>query len=200
MMTARAEDWTTTDGKTYKNVTVIKHDAVTVTILDSDGGASIPISNLPPDIQKRFDYDPAKAHAIIEQQKASEADAAKQRSELSELKKTSKTINAVIVQVLPDGILAELETEQYIMQHVAADSNRKDGFGGGVAPTPAIQPTRLVGTGTIVFISTATKGLTENAQVSYSASVVGTYSYTDTQGASRTVQKLIAISGNLANQ
>ena len=70
----RAEDWTTTDGKVYKDIKVIKSDAASVTILDSDGGASIPLANLPPDLQKRFNYNVVQAGAEIEQQK--EADQA----------------------------------------------------------------------------------------------------------------------------
>jgi beta-glucanase (GH16 family) len=56
-----AEDWTTTDGKTYQQVTVVKTDDDAVTILDQDGGALVPLSTLPPDLQQRFHYDPAKA-------------------------------------------------------------------------------------------------------------------------------------------
>lgn len=55
----RAEDWTTTDGKTYSEVTVIKSDSESVTILDKDGGARIPLFKLPPDLQKRFSYNPS---------------------------------------------------------------------------------------------------------------------------------------------
>ena len=57
----RAEDWTTTDGKVYHDVTVLKTDPDAVTILDHDGGALVPLSTLSPDLQKRFNYDPAKA-------------------------------------------------------------------------------------------------------------------------------------------
>ena len=55
-----AEDWKTTDGKIYKSVKVVKQDADSVTILDSDGGARIEFSKLPTDLQKRFNYDPNK--------------------------------------------------------------------------------------------------------------------------------------------
>jgi hypothetical protein len=65
-----AEDWTTTDGKKYISVTVIKVEADSVTILDSDGGARVPLATLPPDLQKKFNYDPQKA-----------ADAAKARDQ-----------------------------------------------------------------------------------------------------------------------
>jgi hypothetical protein len=65
LLPLRAEDWTATDGKSYENVQVLSHNAAYVTILDSDGGARIRLSTLPPDLQKRFGYDSAKAPAII---------------------------------------------------------------------------------------------------------------------------------------
>lgn len=58
---AYAEDWKTTDGKTYANVTVVKVEDDAVTILDEDGGARVPLANLPADLQMRFNYDPEKA-------------------------------------------------------------------------------------------------------------------------------------------
>ena len=57
----RAEDWTTTDGKVYKDVKVLQLEDDAVTILDSDGGALVPLATLPPDLQEKFKYDPAKA-------------------------------------------------------------------------------------------------------------------------------------------
>jgi flagellar basal body rod protein FlgC len=62
----RADDWKTTDGKVYQNVQVVGSNPEAVTILHQDGGASVPLANLPADIQKRFNYDPAKAEAVAE--------------------------------------------------------------------------------------------------------------------------------------
>jgi hypothetical protein len=62
----RAEDWKTTDGKVYQDVKVVGLQPDTVTILHQDGGASVPLANLPPDLQKRFNYDPAQAKAAAD--------------------------------------------------------------------------------------------------------------------------------------
>lgn len=62
----RADDWKTTDGKVYQNVQIVGLNPDAVTILHQDGGASVPLANLPADIQKRFNYDPAKAEAAAE--------------------------------------------------------------------------------------------------------------------------------------
>lgn len=52
------EDWTTTDGKTYQNVKVVKIDPDAVSILYEDGGVHIFLADLPPILQKRFGYIP----------------------------------------------------------------------------------------------------------------------------------------------
>jgi hypothetical protein len=56
-----AEDWTTTDGKVYQGVTVVKSEPDAVTILYRDGGTLVPLAKLPSDLQKRFNYDPVRA-------------------------------------------------------------------------------------------------------------------------------------------
>jgi hypothetical protein len=66
LASARAEDWTTTDGKQYRNVHVVTVEDDAVTILDSDGGARVPLATLGPDLQKRFHYDAAKAKIAAE--------------------------------------------------------------------------------------------------------------------------------------
>src|ERR1700677_813702 len=80
-----AEDWTTTDGKTYKHVKVLKVDADAVTILDEDGGALVPLSTLPAPLQKKFNYDPTKAAAAAAE-RASEDNAATQAVAAQEAK------------------------------------------------------------------------------------------------------------------
>ena len=69
----RAEDWTTVDGNTYKNVRVLSHDDGYVTILDDDGGAKIMLSELPSSIRVRFGFDPAKACACVAASEAQDA-------------------------------------------------------------------------------------------------------------------------------
>jgi hypothetical protein len=50
-------NWTTTDGKTYQNVTIVRFEGDDVVILHSDGGARLHISTLPDDVQKELnDY------------------------------------------------------------------------------------------------------------------------------------------------
>jgi hypothetical protein len=70
----RAEDWTTTDGKTYPNVKVLKVEPDVVTILYRDGGAALPLASLAPDLQRRFSYNPVKASAAAAVRAQADAD------------------------------------------------------------------------------------------------------------------------------
>ena len=72
-----AEDWTTTDGKVYQEVKVVKTEPDAITILYRDGGALVPLAKLPPDLQKRFNYDPAQAKAAAEARAEADAKNAK---------------------------------------------------------------------------------------------------------------------------
>jgi len=73
----RADDWKTSDGKVYQDVKVIQTQPDAVTILHKDGGALVPLAKLPPDLQKRFNYDPAKARAAAEARVKDDAENAK---------------------------------------------------------------------------------------------------------------------------
>ena len=66
----RADDWKTLDGTIYRDVKIVNQDNAFVTILDHDGGAKIAISNLPPDLQKKLNYDPKAAKEQLESEKA----------------------------------------------------------------------------------------------------------------------------------
>ena len=85
-----AEDWTTTDGTSYKEVKVIRVEDDAITILYRDGGALIPIFKLSPALQKRFDYDPVKAKAAAEARAKADAENAKELQAEIELAKKMK--------------------------------------------------------------------------------------------------------------
>jgi hypothetical protein len=58
---AWAEDWTTTDGKFYEAVRVVRIEDDAVTIVYKYGGALIPLVKLPAPLQRKFSYDPERA-------------------------------------------------------------------------------------------------------------------------------------------
>jgi hypothetical protein len=73
----RAEDWTTLDGTTYKNVRVVRVEDDAITIIYRDGGALVPLVKLPPALQEKFDYDPVKAKAAADARSKEDAANAK---------------------------------------------------------------------------------------------------------------------------
>jgi hypothetical protein len=73
----RADDWKTTDGKVYQNVSVVKAEPDAVTITHQDGGARVPLATLPPEVQKQFNYDPATAKAAADARAKADAENAK---------------------------------------------------------------------------------------------------------------------------
>ena len=86
-----------------------------------------------------------------------------------------------VLQVLPDGVLAvPLETHG-----VATGSARYGGGGGGVRIS--VSPSNKV-----IFVQGLT-GFAENERLAIQTARDGTYTYTDTSGASRTVEKWIFI-------
>jgi len=95
---AAGESWTTTDGKTYQEVKVVRVEDDAVTILCKDGGALVPIAKLPPPLQKRFSYDPAKAKVAAAARADQEAQNAKQlQAEIDQaqkLKQQQQILNA----------------------------------------------------------------------------------------------------------
>jgi hypothetical protein len=100
---ALAEDWTTTDGKVYTDVKVVRVEDDAVTILCKNGGALVPIFKLNPTLQKRFSYDPEKAKA---------ASAARSKEDVSNAKQLQAEIELAQKMKLQDQIAAAKQREQ----------------------------------------------------------------------------------------
>jgi predicted SnoaL-like aldol condensation-catalyzing enzyme len=206
-----AEDWTV-NGKDYHNVKVTKVDADKVHIMYDGGIGSVNLADLPPDLQKKFNYDPAaaKTAANAEAQRQAEADRqlaieekqnqkiaaaqdAKDESDQkqADLAKKASNISVQVVQVLPDGILCEKQVTNYVNRGGGVSTDRSDGF--GKAPAGGGMVATMVGSGVIIFVQSAPSGLTDEQKISVHAYRDGTYSYTDTQGAQRTVEKWVSV-------
>src|SRR5271156_5255557 len=76
MIPALAEDWTV-NGKDYHNVKVGQVEADRVHITYDGGIGAVMLSDLPPDLKKRFNYDPQAAEKASQQKESamSQADA-----------------------------------------------------------------------------------------------------------------------------
>jgi hypothetical protein len=191
-----ADDWNV-NGHTYQNVKVIRHDAVNVTILDSDGGATIAISDLSPEWQKKLGYDPAAAQKQKEE-------LAKQAEQI----KTNKLIydnafHAVgkIIQVLPDGVLAEFTaTGNKLHENTTAQTSVNAvhtgtsdlGQGADVTSTSVTYHTQYDHDqiqSDCAFVVCDTKGLVEDQDWKGTIFAIGSYSYTTVSGIDKTVPK-----------
>ncbi len=134
------------DGITYSNVTWRTVTSASVTIFHETGVASIPLEKLPPELQRRFGYDPQKAAAYRAQESAAvlqhmvemqakerlreqrEAEAAaaavkKQQAQeelAREQQRANQMANANNVEVIPvfhvDGAINALPTGGYVAQ------------------------------------------------------------------------------------
>lgn len=72
----------TVDGVTYSNVTFGAATPSSVSVRHSTGVASVLLEKLPPELQKRFDYDPQKA-AAYRQEETKRLESFRQQQELS---------------------------------------------------------------------------------------------------------------------
>lgn len=59
---------TTLDGKSFPNCQLIKIKPTVIVVNDSDGITEISYALMPPEMQKKFDYDPHQAAALTEAQ------------------------------------------------------------------------------------------------------------------------------------
>jgi len=193
------EDWTV-DGKDYHNVKVgqVETDQVHITY---DGGiGSLPLADLSPALQKRFGYNPSQAKDAAQKREADQQAAiqsyasvdqkrqvlqleqAKENAQQAQRQVTQKMAShaalmyAQIVQILPNGLLVE----PYVKQ--LTDPNEIGTYG-----MSSMQPS-----GETVFISCNPQGHAENESINIKAYRDGTFTYQDTSGASRTIQKYVA--------
>lgn len=61
-LVAHADDFKALDGKEYKGVTVNRVEPDGIEVTTDSGVDRVLFTNLPPDVQKRYGYDPAKAY------------------------------------------------------------------------------------------------------------------------------------------
>src|SRR5881275_2411014 len=76
-----ADDFKTVDGKEYKNVTVSRVEPDGLVLSSKSGISKVYFTELPKDVQERFQYDAAKGDAYSAEQAASREALYKQRQE-----------------------------------------------------------------------------------------------------------------------
>ena len=92
----------TVDGVTYNDVRFGRSTQTSVTVFHSTGVATIPLAKLPPNLQKRFGYDPQQVASTQAAQQRAAADAVEAQARAAASAEWSLTVE----RVLPDGIIA----------------------------------------------------------------------------------------------
>ena len=115
----RAEDWTTSDGKTYKEVTVVKTEPDAVTILHQTGGALVPLEKAPAEIQERYNYNPIKAKEAADRRAQEEAEEAMRLEAESMAAAAAQATTDTPTGPLPDApVKASIAGAHYSMEEL----------------------------------------------------------------------------------
>ena len=133
-----ADDFKTINGQEYKNVTVSRVEPDGIVITFSGGIVKIPFTELSPEIQKKYGYDP-KASADFQQQ-TYEADAARTRQLAAAMEKRRQELEALSKSQPPPAPASAAPAKR---QSVAASQNGSSiGRSGKLTenPTPAQGP------------------------------------------------------------
>ena len=97
---AHAEDLTTLDKQTFQNYRVVKTEPDGIIIMHAQGGGKVAFTNLSPELQKQYGYDPAKAAELAKKQekirKLGRLGAVYRLSELEQAKAEAKKENKPI--------------------------------------------------------------------------------------------------------
>jgi len=126
MVALHAEDWTTKDGKTYQEVSVVRAEPDAVTILHHTGGARVPLKNLPPELQKRFSFDPAAAESAEQARAIAEEESRKALQ--AEMDQVAARRRAALIAQNPNPPLPPLP-ENRLAPSVASNDPTHHGIG-----------------------------------------------------------------------
>jgi hypothetical protein len=153
-----AEDWTV-NGKEFHNVTVTKVEADTVSIMYDGGIGRVNLSDLSPELQKKFKYDP-QAAAEAQAQAASKARASDTIAAAAVRANAARENNAEAVEELskhPLGMAGTISTGgngTYIVQADTDEVLVPVDFGAKLVTTSSGKPTVLNGAGGVCILVT----------------------------------------------
>lgn len=115
---ALAEDITTRDGETFRDVTILSQDLASVEIRHSSGIARVQKMNLPEAMQKQIGFDPAKEEERLKQEKAAQEEAqrkvaeAKAKAKADRVKQEEKAKADAAVEAKEQEERAKVRAEQ----------------------------------------------------------------------------------------
>ena len=184
------------DGTTYEEVRWGRVTLSTVTIFHKTGVATIPLEKLPPELQKRFGYDPQRA---ADWQKA-EQQRATARQQAQQQEKDHLPFEKEKIQELEGEVSDVIEGKGVILNnHLAAEANaRFAATMAGVADawaragTPNPNPSVPLDTRVrYYFLACDTKQLANGSYVKCRAYQDGFYTYTTVMGGSQKIARWV---------
>lgn len=123
---AGAEDLTTTEGRTFQEVTVTKVEPDGLSIRHSSGTAKLPVAALPEEVRRRHDLDPAKAEAYTKEKnrKFAELDAmlraAKDKEQAKQTPAAKLPKSFIVTPASSEDISLRLQPQAQLKQELAA--------------------------------------------------------------------------------
>jgi hypothetical protein len=199
---ALADDFKTIDGKEYKNVKVSRVEPDGVVITFSGGIVKIPFTELPPEIQAKFGYNPQaaadyqkqayeagqrRAQELAEGQQRQAEKRAKYWSEHStpqpapvEQQSTAASMHGSALDERPSGpsVVIYGHVNQVVNEGLLVSvRTRNDIIGGEHIPN-----------GTIVLVVGQFPGVYDDDKVQVQGSLIGSHQYTTVMGGRKTVR------------
>jgi hypothetical protein len=90
-----AEDFKTLDGKEYKNVTVSKREPDGITLTSSSGISKVYFTELPKEVQERFNYKPKEGAAYSAEQKKEAEERQKRQEDAKSKQENTHRLEAI---------------------------------------------------------------------------------------------------------
>jgi len=202
---AVADDMTLPNGKTYTNYKVSRVEPDGITLTHSSGITKLFFWELPPDIQKQYNYNPEKARTYNKQAQAQQAAAwarqqemakrAQQRAEyeaahkevMKNIKESATELVGEVSQITEDGALIRdarvpfrYKEEVVTPGYTPMNSNRR-----------FVTKTKYISAAADyepVFVIGGGRGFTDGAGWKATVYPAGTYKYTTVMGAGKTVK------------
>lgn len=124
-------------GKRYDDCTIIKTELDGITVIDSDGGGKIFFTDMSPELQKQFGYDPIKAKQYTDSLASADKKAEIQRQQYQAANKTNQ------LKAEQDKLNTLKQAMDTVSQEMDAMSHHTNEFGVVVSNNPESMPPAL---------------------------------------------------------
>jgi hypothetical protein len=195
---AFAEDFKAIDGKEYKNVKVSRVEPDGIVVTFSGGIVKIPFIELPPEIQKKYGYDPKASAAFQQQTYQADVVRARQQAEATE-KRRQEFVAAKQAQAAAPPVQRQSITESMHGSMLDQRPVETTLFYGRIIQTvdegllvsvlvPAYSGQGVIPAGTIILLVGNFPRFYDDDRIQVTGTLVGTHNYTAVWNYKRTVR------------